>query len=331
MNSIARSLGYALGNVLHPRMLWLMVWPLVLALGLWGTLAIVFWAQIALAIAEWLQAGLAYAPFISQWDLTDATLLVAKLLVLLMLVPLVQLTAVMILSIFGLPAMVEYVAARSFPALERRRGGSLAGSVWNGLVALAGMLGLGLASIPLWIFPPLWPLIPLAILRLYARTDRALSLGAGAFARLAGAVLPTLLAGLAGVGCLWGWQRWVAPAAAPLIRDFIPGPSAAFTTSVSAGPPRTAPTVRSSRCGMRSRPTSRWTIWTFASDARSRSANWAVSASGTPDGVALVRATIATSADGRMTKFVPAPSSNAPEWLSCVRAADVVPTLNPKP
>ena len=164
MNSIARSLGYALGNVLHPRMLWLMVWPLVLALGFWGTLAIVFWAQIALAIAEWLQAGLAYAPLIGQWDLTDATLLLAKLLVLLMLVPLVQLTAVMILSIFGLPAMVEHVAARSFPALERRRGGSLAGSVWNGIVALAGMLGLAIASIPLWIFPPLWPLIPLAIL-----------------------------------------------------------------------------------------------------------------------------------------------------------------------
>jgi hypothetical protein len=164
MNSIARSLGYALANVLHPRMLWLMVWPLVLALGLWGTLAIVFWAQIALAIAEWLQAGLAYAPLIGQWDLTDATLLLAKLLVLLMLVPLVQLTAVMILSIFGLPAMVEYVAARSFPTLERRRGGSLAGSVWNGVVALAGMLGLAVASIPLWIFPPLWPLLPLAIL-----------------------------------------------------------------------------------------------------------------------------------------------------------------------
>jgi hypothetical protein len=164
MNSIARSLGFALANVLHPRMLWLMVWPLVLALGFWGTLAIVFWAQIALAVAEWLQAGLAYAPLIGQWDLTDATLLLAKLLVLLMLVPLVQLTAVMILSIFGLPAMVEYVAARSFPALERRRGGSLAGSVWNGVVALAGMLGLGIASIPLWIFPPLWPLIPLAIL-----------------------------------------------------------------------------------------------------------------------------------------------------------------------
>jgi len=78
MSSIAGSLGYALGNVLHPRMLWLMVWPLVLALGFWGTLAIVFWAQIALTIAQWLQAGLAYAPFVGQWDLTDATLLVAR-------------------------------------------------------------------------------------------------------------------------------------------------------------------------------------------------------------------------------------------------------------
>ncbi|HSQ59218.1 MAG TPA: hypothetical protein VLT84_02100 [Acidobacteriota bacterium] len=77
-------------------------------------------------------------------------------------------------------------------------------------------------------------LIPLAILRLYARTDRALSLGAGAFARLAGAVFPTLLAGLAGVGCLWGWQRWVAPAAGPFIRNFIPGPSAVFLTWVVA-------------------------------------------------------------------------------------------------
>ena len=62
-----------------------------------------------------------------------------------------------------------------------------------------------------------------------------------------------------------------------------------------------------------------------------RSANSAVSVSGTPDGVALVSATIATSADGRITKLVPAPSSKAPEWLNCVRAADVVPTLNPYP
>jgi CysZ protein len=164
MTSIADSLFYALRNVLHPRMLWLMVWPLVLALGIWGAVAIVFWAQLALTIAGWLQAGAGYLPYVSQWDLTDVTLFIAKGLILLMLIPLIQLTALVILSIFGLPSMVAYAAGRTFPDLEQRHGGSLAGSVWNSVVALAGMAGLGLASIPLWIFPPLWPVIPVAII-----------------------------------------------------------------------------------------------------------------------------------------------------------------------
>lgn len=164
MSSIATSLLYALANLLHPRMIWLMIWPLVIALGLWGTLALVFWTQLALAIAEWLQQGLAYAPFIGDWDFTTATLFAAKVLILVMLVPLIQLTALLILSIFGMPSMVEHVASRSYPRLERRKGGSLAGSVSNSIVGLLGLAGLGLASIPFWIFPPLWPLIPVAIL-----------------------------------------------------------------------------------------------------------------------------------------------------------------------
>jgi len=164
MNTIPKSLVYALANVLHPRMLWLMIWPLVIALGLWGTLAIVFWAQLALAIAEWMQSGLAHVPFVSDWDFATVTLFAAKLFILVMLVPLIQLTALLILSIFGMPSMVEHVASRSFAGLQRRKGGSLAGSVWNSGVGLAGLVGLGLVSIPFWVFPPLWPLIPIAIL-----------------------------------------------------------------------------------------------------------------------------------------------------------------------
>ena len=164
MNSIPNSLLYALANLLHPRMIWLMIWPLVIAIGLWGTLALVFWTQIALALAEWMQGGLAQAPYLSQWDFTRATLVVAKIMILVMLVPLIQLTALLILSVFGMPSMVEHVASRSYPRLERRKGGSLAGSVWNSCVGLLGLAGLGVVSIPFWIFPPLWPLIPVAIL-----------------------------------------------------------------------------------------------------------------------------------------------------------------------
>jgi CysZ protein len=75
----------------------------------------------------------------------------------------VYLTALFILGVFGMPKMVDYVAQRSFPTLERRRGGGLAGSVWNGVAALGGMALLLLVSLPLWLLPPLWPLIPLAI------------------------------------------------------------------------------------------------------------------------------------------------------------------------
>jgi len=164
MNGIARSLLFALGNLLHPRMLWLMLWPVLIALSLWGTLALVFWAQLAAWLAglinQWLSTGM----FAIHWDLQDAARIGAKALILIMLVPLIQLTALLILSSFGMPAMVEHVASRSYPTLERRKGGSFAGSLWNGVVALCGMVGLFLVSIPFWFVPPLWPLIPVAIL-----------------------------------------------------------------------------------------------------------------------------------------------------------------------
>lgn len=164
MNPVARSLLFALGNLLHPRMLWLMLWPVLVALALWGTLALVFWAQLAAWLAglinQWLTTGM----FALQWDVQDAALFFAKVLIVILLVPLIQLTALLILSTFGMPAMVEHVAARGYAQLERRKGGSLAGSLWNGLLALAGMVALFVASIPFWIFPLLWPLIPLVIL-----------------------------------------------------------------------------------------------------------------------------------------------------------------------
>jgi hypothetical protein len=71
-------------------------------------------------------------------------------------------------------------------------------------------------------------LIPLSLLRLYSRSDRALSLGAGVAMRLAGAVIPTLLATLAGLGAIWGWQRHTAPLVAKWITEHSAGPPGVF-------------------------------------------------------------------------------------------------------
>jgi hypothetical protein len=63
-----------------------------------------------------------------------------------------------------MPVMVDHVASRSYPDLERRRGGGALGAAWNGLAALLGMVALALVTLPLWLIPPLWPLIPLLVM-----------------------------------------------------------------------------------------------------------------------------------------------------------------------
>jgi hypothetical protein len=144
-------------------MLWLMVWPMLVSLAVWGTAAIFLWTRMALWLAELLRHWLEPAAGFVRFDFGNATLIAANVVLFLLFVPLVYLTALFILGMFGMQKMVDHVAERSFPTLERRHGAGLAGSIWNGAVALSGMVVLFIVTLPLWILPPLWPLIPLAI------------------------------------------------------------------------------------------------------------------------------------------------------------------------
>ncbi len=163
MNVIG-ALGYGLINAFHPRMLWLMVWPMLVSFLIWGVVAVVAWMRLAMWLAALLRPWLEPALGFIRLDFGDATLIAAHVILFLLFVPLVYITALFILGAFGMQKMVNYVAERSFPELERRHGGSVAGSIANGIAALAGMLGLFVISLPLWLIPPLWPLIPLAVL-----------------------------------------------------------------------------------------------------------------------------------------------------------------------
>jgi hypothetical protein len=162
--NVAGALFYGLANLFHPGMLWLMLWPMLVALAIWGTAALFLWTKLAVWLSgilrQWIEPALGFI----RLDFGDAAMIAANVILFLLFVPLVYLTALFILGAFGMQKMVEHVAGRSFPQLERRRGGGTLGSVWNAVVAFAGMIGLFLASIPLWFLPPLWPLIPLFIL-----------------------------------------------------------------------------------------------------------------------------------------------------------------------
>src|SRR6266851_2599113 len=91
--SIARSLLYGIAHLLHPRMLWLMLWPMLIALAVWGTVAIALWVRVATLIAGVPQRWLETAMFFANFELGDATLIAAHVLLFLVFVPLVCLTA----------------------------------------------------------------------------------------------------------------------------------------------------------------------------------------------------------------------------------------------
>jgi hypothetical protein len=159
MKPVLTSLGYAAVNLLHPRMLWLMAWPMLAASAVWGLLAAFLWTRTALRIAELIQSGLELV----HLNFADAALVAGHVVLFLLFVPLVYLTALFILGVFGMGEMVDHVAATSYPQLERRHGGGVLGSAWNAIGVLIGMLVLVIVTLPLWLVPPLWPVVPIAI------------------------------------------------------------------------------------------------------------------------------------------------------------------------
>jgi hypothetical protein len=71
-----------------------------------------------------------------------------------LLLPAIYITALLITSLVFMPMLVGIVAERHYPNLARLQGGSFAGSVGNGLYAVAVYLLLWLITLPFWLLGP---------------------------------------------------------------------------------------------------------------------------------------------------------------------------------
>jgi len=163
MNEISKAMIKAFASLLHPRMLLLMLWPVVVALVLWLGLAFAFWPQAAAWLQLQFEQSAAIGWAVTVWPLALVAAHLAVILLALLFIPLVLITAVLIIGVFAMPVMVGLVAERNYPELERRQGGSFAGGLWNSVAALAWLVLLLLLSLPLWYFPPLWPVLPIVL------------------------------------------------------------------------------------------------------------------------------------------------------------------------
>ncbi|MHB1213522.1 MAG: EI24 domain-containing protein [Thiobacillus sp.] len=148
--TVIDALARALRDLFSLRVLWVVVWPMLTALLLWLALGVTFWGTFS----GWIAQGLG-AIGIQAWlaDLEPAWIAngLLALLHLMLFVPLVMLTALVITALFGMPALIRVVAGRDYPTLKRESGGSLAGSLWNAVVATSLFIALWLVTLPLWL------------------------------------------------------------------------------------------------------------------------------------------------------------------------------------
>src|SRR5258707_7792705 len=148
-------------------MLWLMAWPVIVALVIWATLAVFYWSEAAQWVAAQLHRWPPYEWAVSVWPLNLIAAWFGWILLLLVFVPVVLITAVLIISVVSMPAMVAHVGGRDYPGLARRRGGTITGSLWNASAALVLLALLFSVSLPLWLVPLLWPGLPILLFRFF--------------------------------------------------------------------------------------------------------------------------------------------------------------------
>ena len=159
MRAVGRALLLALRSLSHPRMLLLMLLPVGVAVGLWLAFAAGFWTDAVTGIAHGMRR------FAWMHDVMEATSMhigpahVVWIFAVLALIPAVLVLTVFLVGVFAMPFMLRHVAARDYADLERRRGGSFLGGAANGLAAVGWFALLALVSLPLWLIPPLWPLL----------------------------------------------------------------------------------------------------------------------------------------------------------------------------
>ena len=161
---MTRSLIRAFISLLHPRMLGLMVWPVAVALALWIVLALLFWGQAAAGVDVMLRGTPVVEWMFAVAPLAAIAAHLGWILLALLFVPLVLLTATIIIGVFAMPMMVNHIGERDYPRLARRHGGGAVGSAWSALVALLWFCLLAVVSLPLWLVPPLWPALPALLL-----------------------------------------------------------------------------------------------------------------------------------------------------------------------
>jgi hypothetical protein len=162
MGAVFRSWGRAFLSQWHGKLLLMSVAPFLLALGVWAVLLYMGLQPLV----DYLHALFTEhnlfttsSSMLRSLGLGALTTVVAPLIAMLLLLPLMILTALIFIGVVAMPVIGRHVGLRHYPQLEQRKGGSILGSVGVALGGMAIFMGLWILTLPLYFFPPLAVLV----------------------------------------------------------------------------------------------------------------------------------------------------------------------------
>lgn len=158
MRLVAASFGRAIVSQLHIKMLLLTILPFLVSVAIWGG---VLWWKLQ-AVIDWL-----YHYFINNngFDITSGVLgwfnmgalktVVVPLIAMWAFLPLMMITTLLFVALLVIPMISRHVGRRHYAFLERKRGGSLWGSLKTAFVCFAVFVLVWIVTLPLTFVPPL--------------------------------------------------------------------------------------------------------------------------------------------------------------------------------
>ena len=158
MRAVINAYGRALLSQFHGKILLLSIVPFILSVTLWALL-LNFGLQ---PLLDWLHGHFVQyemyrvtTDWLVSLGLGGLRSIVVPLFALLLLLPLMIVTAMIFIGVAAMPFIVRHVGGRHFPQLEKKKGGSILGSVLKALGAFGIFVVAWLFILPMYIFPPL--------------------------------------------------------------------------------------------------------------------------------------------------------------------------------
>lgn len=149
MSGIVNALARTTVNLLHPRIFWLWVWPLLAAGIFWWMIGTYFWTPAS----GWLLTKL---PITDWQDWLEASRLEAiadgieSAINVVIFTILIIVTSMILTALFAMQELVNFVARRYYPDLVRAKGGTVMGSLRTVASTLTVYILIWIVTLPLW-------------------------------------------------------------------------------------------------------------------------------------------------------------------------------------